>query len=104
MLDASLQSGTMKAKWDPRSRLGIYLGHSPCHAGTVSLVLNPTSLHVSTQFHVAFDDTFSTVPYLASGDIFRNWTEVVKQSEQVSENDYDLAKLWMESNDVSIIT
>ena len=32
VLDASLQSGTMKSKWEPRSRLGIYLGHSPCHA------------------------------------------------------------------------
>ena len=69
VLDASLQSGTMKAKWDPRYRLGICLGHSPCHAGTVALILNPTSLHESPHFHVTFDDTFSTMPYLASGDI-----------------------------------
>ncbi len=27
--------------WDPHSRLGIYLGHSPYHAGLVALVLNP---------------------------------------------------------------
>ena len=97
VLDSSLQSGTIKSKWDPRARLGIYLGHSPCHAGTVALVLNPKTLHVSPQFHVAFDDYFSTVPYLASEDIPPNWSEIVKKSERVSENDYDLAKLWLES-------
>ena len=98
ILDSSLQSGNMKAKWEPRSRLGIYLGHSPCHAGTVALVLNPRSLHVSPQFHVAYDDTFSTVPYLASGDIPPTWLEIVSKSEKVCENDYDLTKLWLESN------
>ena len=100
VLDATLQSGSMKAKWEPRSRLGIYLGHSPCHAGTVALVLNPSTLHVSPQFHVAFDDHFATVPYLASNDVPPNWAQIVKQSEKVSENDYDLAKLWLQSNDL----
>eukprot|EP00956_Cyclotella_meneghiniana_P031730 scaffold84308_cov35-Cyclotella_meneghiniana.AAC.2 len=30
-------------KWEPRARLGIYLGHSPAHAGSVALVMNPSS-------------------------------------------------------------
>ena len=34
-------------KWEPRSRIGIYLGRSPAHAGNVALVLNPSSGHVS---------------------------------------------------------
>jgi len=99
VLDARLQSGTsMAPKWDPRSRLGIYLGHSPCHAGTVALVLNPSTLHVSPQFHVAFDDTFATVPYLASSEIPPVWSDIVAKSENISERDYDLAKLWMDMN------
>ena len=69
MLDAKLQSGQIKLKWEPRLRLGIYLGHFPCHAGTVALVLNPSTLHISPQFHVAFNDRFETVPYLVSTDI-----------------------------------
>ena len=101
VLDASLQSGVMKAKWDPRARLGVYLGHSPCHAGTVALVLNPRTLHVSPQFHVAFDDAFKTVPYLASSDTPPNWVEIVAASERVSKDDYDLAKLWLSSNSVN---
>jgi len=99
VLDSKLQSGaSMMPKWEPRSRLGIYLGHSPCHAGTVALVLNPSTLHVSPQFHVAFDDNFATVPYLASAETPPVWEEIVQKSEDVSERDYDLAKLWMSMN------
>jgi len=99
VLDSKLQSGSsMMPKWEPRSRLGFYLGHSPCHAGTVALVLNPSTLHVSPQFHVAFDDNFATVPYLASAETPSVWEEIVQKSEDVSERDYDLAKLWMSMN------
>jgi hypothetical protein len=31
------------------------------HAGNVPLVYNPSTSHVSTQYHITFDDTFSTV-------------------------------------------
>ena len=43
ILDARLQSagGAGPPKWDPRARLGIYAEHSPHHAGSVALVLNP---------------------------------------------------------------
>ena len=51
-------------KWEPRSHAGIYIGHSTFHAGSVALVLNPATGHVSPQFHVVFDDEFSTVPFM----------------------------------------
>ena len=43
ILDARLQSvgGGGPPKWYPQARLGIYLGHSPSHAGSVALVMNP---------------------------------------------------------------
>ena len=42
VLDARLQSGQIgPPKWEPRSRVGIYLVHSPMHYGSVALVLNP---------------------------------------------------------------
>ena len=97
ILDKELQTGNMLPKWDPRSRLRVYLGHSPCHAGSVVLVLDPKILHVSPQFHVAFYDQFSTVPYLASSDIPPNWSVLVKESAAASQLDYDLAKNWMDS-------
>eukprot|EP00957_Ditylum_brightwellii_P175236 13340828-Ditylum_brightwellii.AAC.1 len=59
--------------WDPKARAGIYLGHSSFHAGNVALVLNLQTGHVSLQYHVDFDDEFSTVPYLQSSEPPPNW-------------------------------
>ena len=61
ILDNVLQSGQGSPKWKQRSRLGVYLGPSPSHARSVTLVLNPRTGHVSPQFHVKFDDFFETV-------------------------------------------
>ena len=63
VLDSRAQSagGPGLPKWEPRCRIGVYLGHSPFHAGSVALVFNPTTGLVSTQFHVVFDESFSTV-------------------------------------------
>ena len=61
VLNNDMQSGKKIGKWLPRARLGIYLGKSPRHASSVSLVLNPRTGNVSPQFHLKFDDTFMTV-------------------------------------------
>ena len=82
-------------KWDPRSRLGIYVGRSPFHAGNVALVLNPQTGHISPQYHVVFDDTFSTVPFLRSGEEPPNWVELVRtSSEKVTTEAYEVADHW----------
>ena len=61
VLHPKLQDGGKIPKWEPRSRLGLHLGWSPLHASTVPLILNMTTGSVSPQFHVVFDDWFSTV-------------------------------------------
>ncbi len=66
VLDHCLQSagGPGPPRWEPRSRMGVYLGHSPFHAGSVALVFNPKTARVSPQYHVVFDNDFTTVPYM----------------------------------------
>ena len=61
VLDPKLQDGKKLPKWERRSRRGIYLGVSKYHSTTVHLVLNPSTGKISPQYHVVFDDTFSTV-------------------------------------------
>ena len=61
VLDPKLQDGQKIPKFDPRSRQGMNLGWSPKHASSVPLVLNLTTGNVSPQFHVVFDDWFTTV-------------------------------------------
>ena len=48
ILDAENQPGGLGTpKWETRSHTGIYVGHSPCHTGTVALVLDLTTGLVS---------------------------------------------------------
>ena len=64
-------------KWEPRSSVEVYLGHSPFHAGSVAMVLYLGTGHVSPQLHVGFDDEFSTFQLMREGTISPNWTDLV---------------------------
>ena len=65
-------------KWESRARIGVYLGRSPAHAGNVALVLNPSTGHVSQQYHVIFDNAFALTPALRMKTVPANCREVVR--------------------------
>ena len=71
-LNNDLASGKTIGNWNRRARLGIYLGPSPRHARTVSLVMNPSNGLVSPQFHVSHDEFFETVDR-SSGEPTAPW-------------------------------
>ena len=73
----------------------FYLDHAPCHDGLVVLVLNHKNLHVSLQYHVAFDDNFSTVQYMKNGKILPRWKDLVDHnSESSTDITMDLENIW----------
>ena len=76
VLDHRLQTGNKIPRWEPRCRLGIFVGHSPLHAKNVALILNPYAGLVSPQFHLIFDDHFTTVSSLRKGTTPANWAEL----------------------------
>ena len=77
--DSGLQSGMGGIpKWNPRSNAGVYLGHSPDHASNVAMVLSLTTGLVSPQYHVIFDDDFSTVDFIRSKKEPSNWENLCK--------------------------
>lgn len=98
ILDSRLQSSTIGVpNWEPRARLGIYLGRSPAHASNVALVLNPKTGLVSPQFHVVFDDDFTTVPHLRKGTVPENWAKLVAGSTEKTTSEFvDLTKTWLD--------
>jgi hypothetical protein len=61
------------SKWAERARLGLYLGPSPNHAKSVALVLNLQTGLVSPQFHVSFDEHFTTIKDMPQG-VSDKWT------------------------------
>lgn len=103
VLESKLQTSSKGLpKWDPRSRLGIYLGHSPLHAGSVALVLNPSTGHVSPQYHVVFDDKFTTVNHMRTGTVPSNWRDLVENSSFCSTDEqFSLADVWLRENTFS---
>ena len=70
VLDPKLQDGHKLPKWKPRSRRGMFAGFSPHHSSLVPLVLNPRTGKISSQFHVVFDDWFTSVLSVGADDAF----------------------------------
>ena len=64
VLDKRIGDGKKIPRWTPRSRRFMYMGVAPTYATSVPLVLNPESGAITPQFHVVFDDSFSTVTAL----------------------------------------
>ena len=63
VLNPELQDGQKIPKWEPRSRVGQYMGISPMHANTVGLVRNLKTGRISPQYHLVYDDNFQTVHF-----------------------------------------
>jgi hypothetical protein len=80
VLDPTLQQGHKIPRWKPRSRVGVYLGFSPDHASSVPLVLSTTTGLVSPQFHVVYDDNFTTTKCLETNVLPSNWPILLETS------------------------
>jgi hypothetical protein len=57
-------------KWQPRSRRSMFVGVSPDHSSTIGHILNIQTGSISPQYHVVYDDLFTTVPNSESGSYF----------------------------------
>jgi hypothetical protein len=69
VLDPNLQDGTKLPKWDPRSRRGMFVVVSHSHSSTNRCILNLRIGNVSPQYHVVYDDLFTTVPNGETGGL-----------------------------------
>ena len=81
ILDPKLQQGKKLPRWEPRSCCGIFVGLSKVHSSEVPLVLNLQTGSITPQFHVVFDDLFSTVPSIArEEEPPSNWEDLCLES------------------------
>jgi hypothetical protein len=86
-------------KWEPRSNICVYLGHSTFHARSVALVVyNPSTGHVSPQYHVVFDNDFTTITYMEAGTIPPQRSDLLHSSSKLaSKQAFNLAQAWLGS-------
>ena len=61
VLSPTLQDGHKILKWAPRARRGQFLGHLKTHSSIIALIRNLQTGSISSQFHVVFDELFTTV-------------------------------------------
>ena len=74
-------------------RIGAYVRRSPRHAGNAAMILNPSTDHVSPQFHVVFDDSFSTIDAVNNGHKPENWETLYEtNTEYVDDEALKLAQ------------
>ena len=83
VLDPKLQDGHKIPKWDPRARLGMFLGYSDVHSSLVPLVLNVRTGKISPQYHVIFDDEFATVHSTNEIPFGKQWTQILKLTKEL---------------------
>jgi hypothetical protein len=60
VLHPFLQDGKKIPKWAPKSRKGKFLDFSKHHSSLVGLILNPETKFVSPQYHLVYDELFTT--------------------------------------------
>ena len=83
VLDKINCTGGRTPKWNPRSEQGVYLGLSPDHASNVGLIYNITTRHVSPQYHVVYDDDFTSVTHKTSP----TWPKIFDRLYQTSRDE-----------------
>ena len=89
VLDNRLQDGKKIPKWEPRARTGMFLGFSSEHSTTVGLILNLKTGHISPQFHVVYDELFTTVTTDMTVDLEENWLDLWRNSREFYLEDWD---------------
>ena len=89
VLSPKLQDGRKIPKWEAKARLGQNLGVSENHSSTINLIRNLSTQRISPQYHVVYDETFSTVGQSPVKNIEEVWTDLFTTSrEHILDYDY----------------
>ena len=119
VLDPKLQDGKKLPKWSKRSCCGVYLGISPKHHTTVGRILNPETGLISPQYHVVYDELYSTVKGFLTDTVFDadTWNSILsldglenlvderdRTNKSVMAPAKDLYKRFVHNNDATAAT
>ena len=101
VLDPKLQGGNKLPKWQPRSRRGIFVGLSRMHSSSVGQILNLRTGTISPQFHVVYDDWFSTV--MSNEEMPSNWEDlcITSRFQNYVEGIADLDDEWLADDELA---
>ena len=99
VLDPVLQDGRKLPRWQPKSHRGQFLGMSKHHASTIGLIQNIRTGSISPQFHLVYDDNFTTIGTNVNHENPpENWVDLLTFSREnmVDEDEYPvLSEEWL---------
>ncbi len=100
-----VENGVKIPKWAPRSRQGAFMGFSPKHSTLVGLILNLRTKSITPQFHVVFDDSFTSVHSNTQvpPKIWEKLITSTKSKHQVAldaDDDSELADEWLTEGEI----
>ncbi len=58
----------MLQQMESTSLEGVYVGNSTYHSGAIPLIYNLKTTHICPQFHILFDENFTTATNKSSAD------------------------------------
>ena len=87
VLDPKNAKDARTRKWDPRSHLGVYVGLSPLHASNVSMIYNLRTRTVTTQYHVIYDDDFTSINKTSPADLSTIWDKLFHTNRETPPDD-----------------
>ena len=100
ILDPNLQYGKKLPKLSPCYHCGQYLGVSPSYSSKIGRIINPTTVFFRPQYHVVYDDEFTSVPNAPSYDLFADnpfnassWEKLVRSGlkDHINKEDFNLS-------------
>ena len=72
------------SKWGLRGMNRVYFRHSSLHAGSVDLLFNTRTGNILPQYHVVFDNTFSTMEHMSKGTVPGNWKNLIEEHSDIT--------------------
>lgn len=105
VLNPSLQAGQKIPRWEPRSKRGLFCGLSNVHSSEVPQVLNLTTGSITTQFHVVFDDLFTTVHSIErENEPPSHWNDLCLENTELipMDNPAPLSPEWLSEMDSTL--
>jgi hypothetical protein len=91
VLAKRLQDGDSYQKRKSRCWLGMYIGTSNCHASSIPLIYNPSTSHITPQYHVTYDESFTSVNAAGHPDQDKVFQRIYEQATWIFESKFDPA-------------
>ena len=104
VLDPVVQNGKKSPQWKPKSRRGQFLGRSLKHASNIALIQNLNTGFVLAQFHVVYDDFYTTLSNSNENKSHETWPFLFDTSRELLVDESDQLPLlhdsWLDTQEL----